>query len=49
MIVEQSNGFTILSDIIDGQRVKMKYSGFKLAECKRLFKSYIKNVVKNGK
>lgn len=44
MIIEHANNLTIISDIVNGQRVKMKYTGFKLAECKRLFKSYVKQL-----
>lgn len=40
------DGSITVSDIVDGQRVKVVYQGFNETECKRLFKSHIKNCFK---
>ena len=46
MIIERNkiNGMIIISDIINNQRVHKQFMGYSLAECKRLFKQYIKTL-----
>lgn len=48
MVVEKSlSGFIIISDIVDGQRIKQKYMGYSEARAIKEFKKFVKKLEKH--
>jgi hypothetical protein len=48
MQVETINGYTVISQRVNGTLYRCKYQGYKLADCKRLFKSHLINELRNN-
>jgi hypothetical protein len=44
MTIERNHEGVIISDIVNGQRVKQFYIGYRLTEAKKIFKTYIKGL-----